>query len=70
MKKNLGRIDKIVRIVVGTIIILLGFYYRNRWGLIGLIPFISAYMGYCPLYKVFGVTTKRKKILLPVVYPE
>jgi hypothetical protein len=70
MKKNLGSTDKIIRIAAGTIIILLGFYYRNRWGIIGLMPVISSYLGYCPLYKILRITTIRKKILLPVVYPE
>lgn len=70
MKKNLGRTDRIIRIAAGIIIISLGFYFKNRWGMIGSIPVISGYLGYCPLYKILGITTFRKKILLPVVYPE
>ena len=61
MKNNVGRADKIIRIVVGLIIIVLGFVYSSWWGLIGLIPLITGLAGWCPLYLPFGISTCKVK---------
>jgi len=57
MKKNLGKINKWVRIVLGVAIILAGLYYGSWWGLIGLVPLIIGLYGWCPIYRVFGINT-------------
>ncbi|PIS27888.1 MAG: hypothetical protein COT43_08195 [Candidatus Marinimicrobia bacterium CG08_land_8_20_14_0_20_45_22] len=38
MKCNLRRTDKIVKVFIGLMAILIGFYFKNWWGAIGLIP--------------------------------
>lgn len=60
MEKNVGTIDKTIRIVVGIIIIGLGLYYRSWWGLIGIIPLVVAFVGFCPLYPPLHITTRKK----------
>jgi len=60
MKTNVGTIDKVVRIVFAIIIGALGYYYQTWWGLIALVPFATAFMGFCPLYAPFGISTKKK----------
>lgn len=60
MKKNVGSIDAIVRIVIGLAII--GFAYMQegpmRWiGIAALIPFATAAVGFCPLYTLLGINT-------------
>jgi hypothetical protein len=60
MKRNVGSIDKGLRIVVGIGLLSLLFLLEGnaRWlGLIGLVPLGTALIGYCPLYAVLGLST-------------
>jgi hypothetical protein len=53
MQQNIGKIDKIVRVVVGLGLLSLLFILEGdaRWlGLIGLVPLGTAAVGFCPLY--------------------
>jgi hypothetical protein len=61
MKKNVGEVDRVVRILLGAAIVCLGMWYRNLWGLIGLLPFISGVVAWCPLYRLFGISTHKEK---------
>jgi hypothetical protein len=61
MKCNVGKTDKIIRYAIGAIIIIVGFAQNSWWGLIGLVPIITAFIGYCPLYVPFGTNTCSKK---------
>jgi len=61
MEKNVGGRDKVVRIVLGLVIIGLGIYFKNWLGLIGLILLLTGLMGWCGLYKVFGINTCKMK---------
>ena len=58
MKKNIGNVERAIRIVVG--IILLSFIVigpKTLWGLIGLLPLVTGYIGWCPTYALFGIST-------------
>ncbi len=57
MNKNVGHIDRGIRVVVGAGIIAAGVYFQNYWGAIGLIPFITGIIGWCPAYKLFGLSS-------------
>lgn len=60
--KNVGSIDKILRVVVGLALIAIVFVGpQTPWGWIGVIPLLTAAIGFCPLYKLIGVTTCRTK---------
>ena len=61
MKSNIGNIDKLIRIIVGLLIIIAGVYFKSWWGLIGIIPIIVVVIGWCPLYVPFGISTRRKQ---------
>lgn len=61
MKCNVGKTDKIIRWIIGLIIILIGVYFRSWWGLLGLIPIVTALIGLCPLYLPFGINTCKIK---------
>ncbi|MEK7802242.1 MAG: DUF2892 domain-containing protein [Pseudomonadota bacterium] len=53
MKQNIGHCDRIIRIVAGVILLSLIFILDGdiRWvGLIGVIPLLTAGLGFCPLY--------------------
>ena len=57
MKRNIGSVDKTVRIIVGLAIIALGLYFKSWWGLIGLLPVTTTLIGLCPLYLLLGINT-------------
>ncbi|MEW6602426.1 MAG: DUF2892 domain-containing protein [Nitrospirota bacterium] len=59
MKKNIGNIDRTLRLIGGAVIVGLGFYYQSWLGAIGIIPLFTALVRWCPLYTIFGLTTCR-----------
>ncbi|NOX19542.1 MAG: DUF2892 domain-containing protein [Chlorobi bacterium] len=59
MKKNVGGFDKIARIILGIVIIGLGFYFKSWWGAVGIIPLFTAFIGWCPIYAPFKMTTDK-----------
>lgn len=68
MAKNVGNIDRVVRIIVGVGILSLIYFLEGNarwWGLIGLGPIATAAMGYCPPYAWMGVSTCAKKEAAP-----
>lgn len=55
---NAGNVDRIVRILVGLALISLVFVGpRTPWGLVGLVLVGTGLLGFCPLYRVFGIAT-------------
>lgn len=61
MKKNVGTTDKIIRVVIGIAIIIVGVYFKSWWGVIGVIPLISAALGWCPLYIPLKISTIKEE---------
>lgn len=58
MGKNLGTLDRVLRIVVGIVLIALVFVGpQTPWGWIGVIPLATALIGWCPLYRLVGLRT-------------
>ncbi|OYT16367.1 MAG: hypothetical protein B7C24_08170 [Bacteroidetes bacterium 4572_77] len=67
MKKNIGKSDKLVRLVVAALLVIL-FYTDVISGTIGIIAIIIAavfsltsLINSCPLYPIFGINTCSKK---------
>ncbi len=59
MAVNEGSIDRIVRALVGVALLALVFVGpKTLWGLVGIIPLATAAIGYCPLYKAIGISTR------------
>jgi len=63
MKKNVGTVDMIIRIVLGLIIGIWGIAAGSWWGLIGLLPILTGLISFCPLYAILGMTTCKLKDL-------
>ncbi len=61
MKHNVGNVDRWIRIVLGIIIAALGWYFKTWWGLVALIPLVTAFVNFCPIYPIFGLSTAKKK---------
>jgi len=60
MTKNVGTIDKVLRIVVGLAIIAYGVFSQSLVGIIGIVPLGTALIGWCPLYPILGISTCSK----------
>jgi hypothetical protein len=62
MNKNVGGIDRILRIVVGIALIALAATGTvGLWGYIGVVPLLTGLMGWCPPYAIFGWSTCKTK---------
>lgn len=59
MQKNVGGIDRILRIVAGLALIGWGFYAQNWWGAIGAIPLFTGLISWCPAYPMLGMSTNK-----------
>ncbi len=61
MKQNVGSTDKIIRIILSIVIAAVGYYYKSWWGLVALIPLLTVFISFCPIYPIFGISTKKAK---------
>jgi hypothetical protein len=59
MKPNVGSIDRTLRFILGLAIIGAGVYFKSWWGLIGIVPLLTATFRFCPAYLPIGVSTCR-----------
>jgi hypothetical protein len=57
MKANVGNVDRIVRVLLGAAIIVAGLYFQSWLGLVAIIPLATAFVSFCPLYAIFGIST-------------
>jgi len=60
MKKNMGTIDRIIRIVAGGGLITWALLGGPVWAWIGVVPVLTALLGFCPAYCPFGISTGGK----------
>lgn len=58
--KNIGNTDRIIRIILGLAIAVLGIVFKSWLGLIAIIPLATATVSICPLYLPFGISTRGK----------
>jgi fatty acid desaturase len=58
MQTNVGNIDRIVRAVIGLALIALTLAGTiGVWGWIGVVPLLTAALGFCPLYTMLGFSS-------------
>lgn len=60
MKCNVGSVDRLLRIIIGLVIALLGVVFDSWWGLIGLVFIATGLFKFCPLYVPFKISTDKK----------
>lgn len=64
MKANEGSPDRIIRFIIGIIILGLWFVLPGNakyLALIGFIPLLTSLLGWCPLYPIFGINTCKRR---------
>ncbi len=58
MKTNEGTVDRALRVLLGVVLLALVFVGpATPWGLLGLIPLATGLVGFCPLYRLIGLST-------------
>lgn len=58
MKKNMGKIDRIIRLGGGADLVILAAQGTiGWWGYLAVIPISTAIIGFCPVYLPFGLST-------------
>ncbi len=69
MKRNEGRIDRLIRVALGAVLLYLAFFSGSAafasgiWHwlaiVVGIVMLVTAVTGFCPLYRVFGINTNK-----------
>ncbi len=59
MTKNMGTTDRVIRVVLGVGLLAWGYSAQNWLGAIGLVPLLTAALGWCPVYLPFGIKTTK-----------
>jgi hypothetical protein len=66
MKKNMGAIDRTLRLLVAVVFVVLYLtdVVTGTWGIIMLVIalmfVVTSFLSFCPLYLPFGISTCRK----------
>jgi membrane protein implicated in regulation of membrane protease activity len=56
--RNEGSIDRLLRVVVGLVLLALVFVGpKTPFGWIGIVPLLTGVIGFCPAYRIFGIST-------------
>lgn len=59
MKCNVGKIDRILRIVVGLAVIAFGITANSWFGAVGVVLLFTGIMRWCPAYIPLGISTDK-----------
>ena len=58
MRANVGRVDRVMRIVLGMALLsLVRFGPQTSWGYLGFVPLLTGAYGWCPLYALLRIST-------------
>ena len=65
MTRNIGQTDRVLRIIVGLVLLALVFVGpKTPLGWFGIVPLLTGLTGYCPLYSLIGISTcSREKVV-------
>ena len=61
MTRNMGSIDRAIRVVAGAGVLSLAFVGpETPWAYLGVFPFLSGLAGWCPPYALLGIDTRSR----------
>ncbi len=64
MTTNVGAYDRVIRVVIGSVLIGIASYGSGlpfiTLACIGIIPFATGVLGWCPVYKILGINTVKE----------
>lgn len=56
--RNEGNLDRALRVIVGLVLIALVFVGpKTPLGWIGIVPLLTGIVGFCPAYRLLGLST-------------
>ena len=62
MKENVGSTDRVIRIILGLVLLSLVFIGpQTPWGWFGAVSIVTAVLKWCPAYRIFGINTCSSK---------
>jgi len=67
MKKNMGTVDKVIRVLVAVVVLVLYFTHVISGTLaviliiLAVVFVVTSLLGFCPLYLPFGLSTRKKE---------
>jgi len=62
MKQNIHNVERVIRVILGLVILSLVFVGpKTLWGLVGLLPIATGFIGWCPPYQLLGISTCKRK---------
>jgi hypothetical protein len=60
MNKNVGKTERIVRVVGGLALTSMAFWGpESPWFYLGMIPVVTGFIGWCPPYQLLGINTNK-----------
>lgn len=61
MKKNIGKTDRILRVIIGILLLVFVLIDPSKywWGFFGIVPLLTAFIRFCPLYAPFKISTSK-----------
>lgn len=60
MKANVGGLDRAVRLLAGIGLLVWAVTGGPAWAWIGVVPLATGLVGFCPLYRMLGISTRRR----------
>lgn len=60
MKTNVGSTDRLLRIIAGLVVAIVGVIFDSWWGLVGIIPIATGLFSFCPAYSLLNTNTLKK----------
>jgi fatty acid desaturase len=65
MKRNMGKWDRIIRAIVGVVLVVMGVLYLGFWWgilmlVIGILLLVTSIIGFCYLYTLCKCSTTKK----------
>jgi len=67
MKKNMGTVDKVIRVLLAVVVLVLYFTHVISGTLaviliiLAVVFVVTSLLGFCPLYLPFGLSTRKKE---------
>jgi hypothetical protein len=61
MKSNLGYWDRILRAILGGVIMAAGIYFQTWLGIVGGVIFLTSVLSFCPIYFATGINSLKSE---------
>ncbi len=62
MEKNVGKTDRVIRLIVGLVALALAFMYSTWWLIVAVISLVTSFTGKCLIYSLFS--KKKKEVVV------